>query len=346
MIKTGSNWGRLFTFAAAVMVAHAAAARAADTVRLATGERLRVEIIEVTPEAVRFRHPILGDLKVPSFQVRIEPQPAGEGSTPAESGVPQTITVRPTPAAEVAPPEIPDVVGPPTPTDSPRPSVPERDAPGAWRGGVEGGISGSVGNTELTSLRFGLSAKRQTEITETSLYAAVVHASDQSETTASRADMAAQNDWLYRNSPWGFFVRGQAEYDEFQDWDWRLSSYAGPSYALIRDSRTTLRARVGAGASYEIGGQEEKLVPEGFLGMDLAHRLTERQQLYVIADYLPSLSAFPQFRVEAKAGWRILIDPETKMSLHIGVADRYDSSPGPDKDRSDFDYFMTIGWQF
>lgn len=314
-------------------------ASALDTVQLSTGEKLKVEILEITSQSVRFRHPVLGELTVPAENVRIAPADATAFAAKTESH------------KEPPPPDVPrEKLDPPKPGEAPRPSVPEpseldeqRDR---WRGGVEGGVSGTEGNSQSSSLRFGLSAKRQSEILETAISSSVVYATDRGEKTASRGELSAQNDWLLRNSPWGFFVRGRAEYDEFQDWDWRLSAYAGPSYAFIRNSRTTLRARVGAGAAYEFGGESEAVKPEGLAGLDLAHRLTERQDLYMIADYLPSLSNFPQYRLDLRAGWRVLIDPETRMNLHIGAADRYDSSPGPDKDRSDIEYFMTIGWQF
>jgi len=311
-------------------------ARASDLVELSTGEKLTVEILERNDEIVRVKHPVLGELAIPTAEVRVLPARKAASY-----------------AAKVShAPEVPSGnLGPPKPGEAPKPRVPEPGEAGAspdsWRGGVEGGVSGTQGNSQSSSLRFGLSAKRQTEKLETTVNASIVYSTDHGEKTASRGEVTAQNDWLLVDSPWGFFVRGRGEYDEFQDWDWRLSAYAGPSYAFIRDERTTLRGRFGAGAAYEFGGeQQEKLKPEGILGLDLAHRLTQRQDVYVVADYLPSLDQFPEFRLDLRGGWRILIDPESRMNLHIGAADRYDSSPGPNIDRSDIEYFMTVGWQF
>lgn len=325
--------GTFIALAGAALMLLGAPALAADMVELSTGERLSVEILERTDTMLRFKHPVLGELAVAADQAKVLPSRPVSGFAARRSALgPQVPTER---------------LGPPKPDEAPRPRVPDpSERPNTWRGGVEGGVSGTDGNSQTSSLRFGLSARRQTDVMETGVNASVVYATDRGEKTASRGDLGAQNDWLLIDSPWGFFVRGRAEYDEFQDWDWRLSAYAGPSYAIIRSERTTLRGRVGAGAAYELGGEKEQLKPEGLIGLDLAHRLNERQDLYVIADYLPSLDNIPAFRLDMRAGWRVVIDPETRMNLHIGVADRYDSSPGPDKNRSDIEYFMTIGWQF
>jgi glutamate N-acetyltransferase/amino-acid N-acetyltransferase len=39
------------------------------------------------------------------------------------------------------------------------------------------------------------------------------------------------------------FATGKAEYDEFQDWDWRLSAFAGPGYYFVKHDRTKLLGR-------------------------------------------------------------------------------------------------------
>lgn len=232
------------------------------------------------------------------------------------------------------------------------PAVPaSSDAPAGslwtgWKSRFEGGLNGSEGNSETLDLRFGLGTKRATPTLETSLDAGYSYATEEGEKSKSRGELSARNDWLSPGSPWGFFATTKAEYDEFQDWDWRLSFSAGPSYAFVKSDRTTLRGRVGAGGSYELGGQNEELTPELVLGADFSHAVSERQKIFANADYLPSLSAFPAYRVDAKAGWEFTIDPATNTFLKLGLAQRYDSTPGLGRDRSDFEYFLTIGWSF
>jgi hypothetical protein len=62
-------------------------------------------------------------------------------------------------------------------------------------------------------------------------------------------------------------------------------------------------------------------------------------------DYLPSLDNFPDFRLDARAGYQIRVDPDSNLLLRAGVVDRYNSNPGNRK-RNDVEYFLMLGWEF
>jgi len=216
-----------------------------------------------------------------------------------------------------------------------------------WTGTVEAGLNGSDGNSESLNVRGSIGASRKTSKMETTIGLLYTYGSSDGEESQNRGEFNVKNEWLFgKDSRWGFFAMARAEYDAFQDWDWRLSGFLGPSYAFIRNDRTLLRGRVGFGGSYEIGGDDEEFTPELLIGADFEHKLNDRQKLYASVEYLPSLSEFPEYRVNAKAGWEIVVDPETKMFLKLGIEDRYDSSPGEGNKRNDIDYFATIGWAF
>ncbi len=240
------------------------------------------------------------------------------------------------------PPETPPPEGTP-----PEVAPPEPGFFSGWAGAVDLGLNGSEGNSETFSARGGISGKRSTDTMETTVSLTYVYGTADGTKNKSRGELNARNDWRFgAECPWGFFATGRVEYDEFQDWDWRLSGFAGPSYLFIKDERTTLRGRVGVGAAYEIGGADNDVTPELDIGADLNHKLTERQQIFVTVDYYPSLSDFPDYRVDTKAGWEILVDPEVKMTLKLGLNDRYDSDPGAGRKRNDLEYFALLSWAF
>jgi hypothetical protein len=90
----------------------------------------------------------------------------------------------------------------------------------------------------------------------------------------------------------------------------------------------------------------EGWTPEALAGVDFEHKLDERQSVFVSGEYLPSLSEIPGYRVNGKGGYKVVIDPSNKVTLEVGVADRYDSDPGAGRWRNDMEYFLTIGWEF
>lgn len=231
---------------------------------------------------------------------------------------------------------------------APPPPPVEHDTPflSAWHGKVELGLNGSAGNSESLNVRGVLGLERKTDELDTRLWANYSYATSEGDKDKSRGELGGRNDWMFKESAWLVFADALVEYDEFQAWDWRVSGHAGLGYAFIKDEKTTLLGRAGLGFNQTLGGPDEKFTPEGLLGIDASHQLTARQRISGSVDYLPSLRHFPEFRLVAKVGWEILVDPETKMSLKIGAEDRYDSTPGDDAKKNDIDYFAMLVWSF
>lgn len=216
-----------------------------------------------------------------------------------------------------------------------------------WSGGVEVGLNGSDGNSENLNFRAGVNAKRTTSKYESTARLVYTYANKDGDKTESKAQALLRNDWLIANSKWRIFGQGTFDYDEFQEWDYRISAHAGAGYQFVKTDKTSLVGRVGVGASKEFGSEADEVIPEGLLGADFGYQLTARQKLTASIDYFPSFEdPAEDYRIVARAGWEVLVDPETKMSLKIGVEDRYDSTPGDNFKSNDIDYFALLVWAF
>lgn len=215
-----------------------------------------------------------------------------------------------------------------------------------WTGGVEVGLNGSSGNTESANLRAGVKGERKTDLMVTTASVLFTWASEDSQNTKNRLEAGARNDWIFaKDSRWRYYLAGTYEYDQFQDWNQRVAVTNGIGYAFIQDEKTTLIGRAGVGAYKEFGGSDNRIHPEGNLGLDLEYKITERQKFTFNADYYPDFLELTNYRATAKAAWEVLVDPETKLSLRVGVEDRYDPTPNGRK-RNDFDYFALLVWSF
>ncbi|MBN9517386.1 DUF481 domain-containing protein, partial [bacterium] len=260
-------------------------------------------------------------------------------------------------------------------TDPPavvRVQTPTPPPPRRWRGGIEFGVNGSDGNSDVLSLRLGTNFDTKHDRNVFHLDALYTLTRQDGTTRQNQAILNARDEVLFPDSPWSVFTATQVEYDEFRDYDLRAGAYAGLSRRWLKTDTTSLKGRLGAGATREMdtrrrkedrerdakllvagatpevdtrGMAADRWVPEAVVGGDFNHRFTDRQSFVSSVDVFPNLSQIGQFRVRARAGYEIVVDPELGMVLRLGVQDRYDSSPANAR-RNDLNYFATLLFRF
>lgn len=216
----------------------------------------------------------------------------------------------------------------------------------AWAFNVEGGLNGATGNTERFSLRAGLNARRTTDKLDTQGRLSYVYGVDDGETSENNFLASLRNDWILAPSKWRIYAIGTAEYDDFKEWDWRVTLFGGVGYEFIKNDRTLLLGRAGAGVVREFGGSDNRIRPEGNLGLDFEHKLTERQKVSASVDWYPSFLDASEHRFIGRAGYEILVDPTVNMSLKAGIEDEYDTDPGEGFKRNDLRYFLLLVFSF
>lgn len=221
---------------------------------------------------------------------------------------------------------------------------PKKDAP-PWSGGFEFGVNGNEGNSDVLKLRLGTFAKRHTanNIFTTDLVYGLARQSGK--TYENKALWNARDEVFLRGGPWGLFGAGQIEYDEFRAYELRFAGHTGFAYQFLREENVSLRGRIGAGASRELGGPHNKWVPEGLVGFDVDWKVTSRQRFIATVDYYPDLGRPNRYRVRGRAAYEVLLDEKGCLTLRLGIQDRFDSDPGPAK-RNDLDYFTTLVFKF
>jgi putative salt-induced outer membrane protein YdiY len=216
-----------------------------------------------------------------------------------------------------------------------------------WKGGVELGLGGSEGNAETFNMHAGANAERKTDRYTTKASFVYLRASTDGHVDKNRAELDARNDWtMDKGSPWRVFVQGTAEYDDFQDWQYRLTLFGGVGYAFIETERTTLVGRAGVGIREDLLGSDNRMHPEGLLGLDWSCKITQRQLITTTAEFYKDFLDLDDYRFKLKAEWSLLVDPESKLSLKVGAEDRFNSNPGPNTKSNDLDYFAVLVWSF
>ncbi|MBX9579243.1 MAG: DUF481 domain-containing protein [Gemmataceae bacterium] len=285
------------------------------------------------------------DAKLPDYFGPATNLPFNEKSLFPTPALPNPPTTQAPPGLPPLPPPdrrvmIPDGSYPPDPPSPPPPPL--------WKGGVELGVNGSQGNSDVLSLRLGANADRRTERNLFHMDLLYTLSRQDGMTRQDQALLNLRDELLFPGNPYSLFSATQVEYDQFRAYDLQVGSYLGVAYRWVKTDATLFKTRVGAGAVRQMdlsGTAPSRWVPEAVVGGDWNHRFTDRQGFVSSLDVFPNLSQIGQFRVRARAGYEIVLAPEYGMVLRLGVQDRYDSSPGPAK-RNDVNYFTTLLFKF
>lgn len=220
-----------------------------------------------------------------------------------------------------------------------------KNNPKLWEGRVELGANGSDGNSQRFATRYGGKLKRQTRrsnFTFDILYSTSFAKSVKNE---DKLLIESRTEWKLWETRWQYFAHGTTDYDQFTAYGVRINGDTGLSYQYIDTGLMQFKGRAGLGFSQEINSPDERLIPEGVIGTSIEHRLTPRQKIIGSCDLFPDISDVKDFRMRSSASWEIKIDPPARLSLRLGMIDRYDSTPHG-KRRNDIDYSTLIVWEF
>ena len=196
-----------------------------------------------------------------------------------------------------------------------------------WTNHAELGLDGSNGNADTLAIQTGLELKRKTDDETFALDLDYRYANSQSVTTEQNGRLNLDYDRLIGDTRWSYFGKFGMEWDTFKAFDLRLNFNGGLGYHWIRNDRTTLVHRFGAGASKEIGSPDDSWIPEAVFGLDGEHRINKYHKVKGKVDYFPSWEDYSDYRIVTDLAWEILLDDEDNLSLKLAVTDRYDSTP-------------------
>jgi putative salt-induced outer membrane protein YdiY len=214
-----------------------------------------------------------------------------------------------------------------------------------WSGRVELGLNGADGNSQNLNTRSSGELVRKTPRNELTFNVTHNFARSESTRTADKLLYDTRFEKLFQASCWLAFVHNSVEYDDFQAFDSRVGFDGGIGYQCMKTDTTSLRGRVGAGASREYGVPGSRYIPEGNLSCDFEHKLSPGHKLVLKSEYLPNLEEFEEFRAKNDLAIETGLDLLGPMSLKMGVVDQYDSTPNGKK-HNDVQYTAQVVWDF
>ena len=219
----------------------------------------------------------------------------------------------------------------------------EEEAP-SWKHEIDAGLNGSSGNSESMNLHTGYTGSYKDDDHGWKITAAYDKAESDGEESRNQFFADLLKDWYWSDSPWFAFVQGRYDWDEFKEWDYRLSASAGAGYEFIDNDSWYLAGRLGLGGSKTYGGEDEESTPEAILGLEAEWNISERESVDFKTTFYPSLEESGEYRNITTFNWKMAISARGNLAMKIGLINEYDSLAPEGTDKSDFKYNLSLVW--
>jgi len=288
---------------------------AAGTVTLVNGDRLSGTIVTEDAESVTLQHPVLGEITLPRSEIS---QLETDGDL-----------IEDTPAEEIAALD-PGLLGTGWLND--------------WQRRLSIGITGAAGKSENQKINAGFTADFEDATTRWSHETAYYRNEADGALSDNSFRTLLNRDWLRPGSPWFQFAGGRFDWDEFQDWDTRLTGNAGVGYEFFSSDRYRLLGRTGIGANQTFGDREE-LTLEGLVEVDATWRISSAQTLAFTNTFHPNLEESGEYRNLTTLDWTLDLDEQSGLGLKVSLSNDYDSLAIDAPDKNDFKYTGALVWE-
>jgi len=215
-----------------------------------------------------------------------------------------------------------------------------------WQASADFSLDSSTGNTEEQSTRFGSHVKRELPDRITTADLSYYYKVKEAEISDNKLTLGLGRDWLLPESPWFYFLQGRFDYDEFESWQQRANTQAGPGYHLIENGDMTLDARLGLGMRREWGSINNNPKLEGLIGADFEWKITSKQICKFAPYYYPVVSDFGDYRTRFSGEWRYFFDEDMRLSFLVGSLYEFQSIVDPGKEHADLRVYLGLGYGF
>ncbi|MEJ2691848.1 MAG: DUF481 domain-containing protein [Candidatus Thiodiazotropha sp.] len=213
-----------------------------------------------------------------------------------------------------------------------------------WKHEVEVGLNGATGNSESLTLHTGHISRYKDADHGWKITTAYDKA--KSDGVVSRNQFFADllKDWYWSESPWFAFAQGRYDWDDFQEWDYRLSASGGAGYLFLDDDTWYLAGRFGLGGNKTYGSANEEFTPEVILSLDAAWTISKYEMVDFKTTFYPSLEESGEYRNITNLNWKMALGDSRNLAMKIGLSNEYDSLAAPGTETNDFKYNLSLVW--
>lgn len=223
--------------------------------------------------------------------------------------------------------------------------------PVAWTGSLTAGALITRGNSKSDNFNLSFDAVRRTDMDRITLGATYLYGrqKDQStgdeSTTVDNWSVDGKYDYFFTPKFFGY-ANVQVQKDRIADLDLRFIPGAGLGYQWVETPKLNFFTEGGLSWVYEQYSHPDDTREHAALRLayHVDWQCNDKVKLFHDLEYLPSLSSWSEYLVNADAGVRADITGSFFSEFKV-VAD-YNSKPADDHDKTDLRYLLGVGWKF
>ena len=135
-----------------------------------------------------------------------------------------------------------------------------------------------------------------------------------------------------------------ALHDAIADVEYRVTLSAGAGYYFVKTTNTMLSAEVGPGYVFEKLGSDDNSYVTLRVGEKFTQKLSSHSRLWQSAEFLPQVSDFSNYIVNAELG--VEADINTHLSLSTVLQDTYKNHPATGRKKNDLKLIAGVKYKF
>lgn len=215
--------------------------------------------------------------------------------------------------------------------------------PPRWNSTFTAGLTLTSGNSDTLTATALLGTEKKWDKNEAALGIDGAYGEQDDEKNVEILHGFGQYNRLFTERLFGL-IRVDALHDAIADVEYRVTISPGLGYYFIKTSTNFLRGEIGPGVVFEkVGGETDT-----YLTMRVAeryeHQLTKTAKLWQFAEYLPEVSDWQNYVINAEIGIDVAIS--TKWSLRAYIQDTYDNKPAPGRKHNDVKVVAGTAYKF
>lgn len=225
----------------------------------------------------------------------------------------------------------------------------EKEAERKWKYDVYLNIGGQNGNSSEFDSEFGGRATLESKNDRFAIGLNIEHEESNNQVTSEEVILDTEYTNFF-SEKWGWFIREELEYDEFEDIQLRSTSAGGLTHRVyLRDNGDKLELRGGLSyrhESYISGIPDEQNVGLDF-GLDHVWNFAEWGRSSNQVTFTPSVEDFSDYRLVQDSRIEIPLGKSDFWKLGLGLKNEYDNKPNTGLEELDTTYYsrLNLSWE-
>lgn len=215
--------------------------------------------------------------------------------------------------------------------------------PSPWQSTAFLGVTLTRGNSDTVLVTGNLKTQKKEKANEWAFGVAGAYGENNGEKNTESFSGFGQYNRLFNERLFAYF-RVDALHDGIADVEYRVALSPGAGYYFIKEKATTLAVEVGPGVIFEDRGGDKQTYATLRVAERFEHKFSDKARMWQTAEFLPEVSRFSNFIVNAEVG--VAATLAKNLELSVVLQDNYVNEPALGRDKNDIKLISGITYKF